>query len=573
MSGNSETKVRPVVHSEPAHTDNKRKRQALAPWATGAIIAAVIMMIAASLLRASWMPPSMQMPHLGPPWEIAQKVAPKYVVLAIWFAGALGGGGVIAALVALRRGETLPLRTLVITGLLALAIMTVLPPVGSTDAIDYAVYGHIAAIGHSPYVMVPAQYRALTHTKGIPGGWSQIPSVYGPLATFEQFIAAKLGGASLARTVFWLKVVNAFAFAGVALVADRLLRNDPATRARAHVLWTVNPLLLWNLVAAGHIDLVAAAVGLAGLLIADRWVTGAPLWRALAAGLCAGLAIDIKANYALFLLAICWAFRRNIRELLVSVGGALLVLVPSYAGSGMAAIKAPVTRAADVTGYGFYGFYGPFLHHLGFSLSYAAIAAGCLLIPVAWLTITRLPPGLSPLAGTTGGSGGLSPLAGTTGGSGGLSPLAGTTGGSGGSSPLAGTVRGEGQAVRVALALGLTWLLLWPDQFAWYSVMIICVLVFYPATRLDWLAIAWLTALTIADMPGRGLHPDRGLGTLPHELQKQFLQHFAPLVMLVVAIALVVLCLNGRWRAPEASGGVPLAAPPQSSPLDAAATS
>jgi hypothetical protein len=375
--------------------------------------------------------------------------------------------------------------------------------------------------------MVPAQYRALTHTKGIPGGWEHIPSVYGPLATFEQFVAAKLSGASLARTVFWLKLVNAFAFAGVALVADRLLRNDPASRARAHVLWTANPLLLWNLIAAGHIDLVAAAVGLAGLLIADRWVTGPPLWRALAAGLCVGLAIDVKANYALFLLAICWAFRRNIRELLVSVGGALLALVPSYAASGMAAIKAPVTRAADVTGYGFYGFYGPFLHHLGFSLKYAAIAAACLLIPVAWLTITRLPAGLS-------------------------------------------VGEREGQAVRAALALGLTWLLLWPDQFAWYSVMIICVLIFYPATRLDWLAIAWLTALTIADMPGRGLHPNRGLGTLPHELQKQFLQHLAPLVMLVVAIALVVFCLNRRWRAPEASGGMPLAAPPQSSSLGAA---
>jgi hypothetical protein len=249
----------------------------------------------------------------------------------------------------------------------------------------------------------------------------------------------------------------------------------------------------------------------------------------------------------------------------VSVGGALLVLVPSYAGSGMAAIKAPVTRAADVTGYGFYGFYGPFLHHLGFSLKYAAIAAACLLIPVAWLTITRLPAGL-PRTG--------SPLAGPAGGSGGSSPLANTAGGSGGSSPLANTVDQGGQAIRVALALGLTWLLLWPDQFAWYSVIIICVLVFYPATRLDWLAIAWLTALTIADMPGRGLHPDRGLGSLPHALQKQFLQHLAPLVMLIVAIALVVLCLNGRWRAPEASAGAPLAAPPPpQSPLDAAAPS
>jgi hypothetical protein len=538
MSGNSETKLAPVVHAEPADTDTKHIRHAVAPWATGAIIAAVIIMIATTMLRASWMPPTIPMPHFGPPWEIAQKLPIRYLVLAVWLSGALGGAGVIAALVALRRGETLPIRTLVITGLLALVILTVLPPVGSTDALDYAVYGQISALGHSPYVMVPLQYKALTHATGVPGGWSTIPSVYGPLATFEQFVAAKLSGTSLARTVFWLKIVNAFAFAGVALAADKLLRHDPTARARAHVLWTANPLLLWNLIAAGHIDLFAAAIGLAGLLIADRWVSGPPLWRALAAGLCVGAAIDIKANYALFLLALCWAFRRQIRELLVAVGGALLFLVPSYAASGMAAIKAPVTRAADVTGYGFYGFYGPFLHHVGLNLRYAAIVAGCLLIPVAWLTITRLPAGLS-------------------------------SGGSGGSSALASTAQREGQAVRAALALGLTWLLLWPDQFAWYSVMIICVLVFYPATRIDWLAIAWLTALTIADMPGRGLHPNHRLTSLPHELQKQFLQHLAPLVMLVTAIALVVWCINGHWRAQAPSAppgaGMPVPAPTESS--------
>jgi hypothetical protein len=534
MSGNSETKVRSVVHAEPAHTDTKRTRTAVGPWATGAIIAAVTIMIAATMLRASWMPPAIPMPHIGPPWEIAQKLSIRDLVLAIWFSGVLGGGGVIAALVALRRGESLPIRTLVVTGLLALAILTVLPPVGSTDAIDYAIYGQIAALGHSPYVMVPAQYRALTHAVGVPGGWEHIPSVYGPLATFEQFVAAKLSGPSLARTVFWLKLVNAFAFAGVALVADRLLRNDPKTRARAHVLWTANPLLLWNLIAAGHIDLVAAAFGLAGLLIADRWVAGPPLRRALLAGLCVGAAVDVKANYALFLLALCWAFRRDIRQLLTAVGGTLLFLVPSYAASGLDAIKAPVSRAANVTGYGFYGFYGPFLHHLGFGLKLAAIVAACLLIPVGWLTLTRLPAGL-PTEGS--------------------SLLADTAG------------QRDSQAVRAALALGLTWLLLWPDQFAWYSVMIICVLVFYPATRIDWLAIAWLTALTMADMPGRGLHPTVRLGSLPHELQRQFLQHLAPLVMLVTAIALVVWCINGHWRAPTPSAGtIPLTtAPPQSS--------
>ncbi len=32
--------------------------------------------------------------------------------------------------------------------------------------------------------------------------------------------------------------------------------------------------------------------------------------------------------------------------------------------------------------------------------------------------------------------------------------------------------------------------------------MIICVLVFYPASRLDWLVLARLTGATIANMPG-----------------------------------------------------------------------
>jgi hypothetical protein len=501
MSGYNETTVRPQQQTAPAATGLTRRTRPLAPWATWSIISSAVLMVGASLLRASWMPPVLPMPSFGPPWEIAQHVPPKYVVAVIWIAGALGGAGVLAGLGAIRRGERLPLKALVITGLLTVAVLTVLPSVGSTDALDYAVYGHIAAIGHSPYVMTPGQYRALTHVRGVPPGWLDIPSVYGPLATLEQLVAAKLSGTSLAQTVFWLKLVNAFAFGAVALAADRLLRADQAARMRAHLLWTVNPLLLWNLIAAGHVDLLAAAVGLAGLLIADRWVLISPSWRALVAGACAGAAIDIKANYALFLLAICWALRRDIRRLLIAAGASLIVLVPSYLLAGWPAIRAPVSRASDVTGYGFYGFYGPFLHHLGFGLADAGIVAACLLIPVAWLTITRLPAGLE-----------------------------------------------GGEAIRAALALGLTWLLLWPDQFAWYSVIIICALVFYPATRLDWLAIAWLTALTIADMPGRGLRDAHRYGTIPHELQKQFLQHLAPLVMLVTAIALVVLCINGRWR-------------------------
>jgi hypothetical protein len=124
-------------------------------------------------------------------------------------------------------------------------------------------YGRLLALGHSPYVLTPEHLRHLHNAfaRSVPGLWSNSVSGYGPLATMEQFVAAKLGGASTARIVFWLKLVNAAAFAALAIRAGRMLRGDPAQRLRAHLLWTVNPLLLWDLIAAGHVDVLAAAVG------------------------------------------------------------------------------------------------------------------------------------------------------------------------------------------------------------------------------------------------------------------------------------------------------------------------
>ena len=69
----------------------------------------------------------------------------------------------------------------------------------------------------------------------------------------------------MALITFWLKLFVALAFAAVVLLLDPLLRDKPAMRLRAHLLWSVNPLLLWEIVASGHIDGLAAAFGVAGL--------------------------------------------------------------------------------------------------------------------------------------------------------------------------------------------------------------------------------------------------------------------------------------------------------------------
>ena len=166
------------------------------------------------------------------------------------------------------RGARCPAWLLLAGGLAAGAAFTVLPPAGSTDALSYATFGRMAALGHNPYVMTPNQ---LART-GDPIGrlaiqlWRGSGSLYGPLATLEQRAAAHLGGVSPARIVFWLKLWNAIVFAGVALALHRLLRADPARRARAHLLWSVNPLLLWAVVAAGHLDMLPAAASFAASL-------------------------------------------------------------------------------------------------------------------------------------------------------------------------------------------------------------------------------------------------------------------------------------------------------------------
>jgi hypothetical protein len=481
--------------------------RALGLLSAAALIASLLIMVAAGLLRASWMPPTLRLPAAGPPWDLGVHVSTKIIVVAVWGSAILAGAGVTAGLLAVRRGLPVPMRVILVSAVLAVAVLTVVPPTGSTDSLDYAIYGHIAAIGRSPYVMTPHRYSLLFHLHdGVPFDWAHAPSVYGPLATAEQLVAARLAGASLAVTAFWLKLINAAAFAAVALVADWVLRADPASRARAHLLWTANPLLIWNLVAAGHLDVLAAGVGLAGLLIADRWAKRSrSLIAGATAGVCVGAAVAIKADYLVFAAALAWALRRRPRELLAAAAGAAAVVIPGYVIAGLPAIKALASRAAGGIGN---GFYGTVLEHLGLSVHYAEPIAAILLVPVAWLAVAKLPVAVD-----------------------------------------------DRPAIRVALALSVSWLVLWPNQFAWYSVMIMCVLVFYPASRLDWVAVGWLTAITIADMPGIGFgRAARTMGPVLNVLQRQIGQRVTPPVMLAAAIALVVLCVTGRWNVRREGG-------------------
>jgi len=463
----------------------------------------ILIMIVTSAARYSASVPLIPRPAGPLPVELPVRLPDALVTLGLWAAAILGGCGVIAGLVAVSRGARYPAWLLIGAALVAIAALTVLPPAGSTDTVSYATYGRMALLGHNPYVMTPEQ---LKHT-GDPIGqlanliWRTHPSLYGPLATAEQWAAAKLGGTSAVRIVLWLKFWNALAFTGVMLGLDRLLRADPARRARAHLLWSVNPLMLWGLVAGGHLDVLAAAAALLGLTALRASGPGIHRHRvrpaaALAAGMLIGLAADFMLTYLLLALAVGWALRRSAAGLAAALAGICATLLPAYAVIGTAIFHNLAKRQGKVSADTFYQLISATYRHTlppGVSL-----LIGLVFVALAMLLLWRLPDAPAGLP-----------------------------------------------AIMPALAISIAWLFTWYYQLPWYDTMAVGVLAIYPASRLDWVVTGQLTAATVALMPG-------STATLhPHWLARLgFLVSFRlmPAVLFLALVALVWLCVSRAWN-------------------------
>jgi hypothetical protein len=472
------------------------RRLALA--AVVALWSSVALLVLVGLLGPSAAEPEIGTAAGWPPYFWRARPADLTVAAATWAAVVLGGAGVAAGLIAVRRGWRPRPRRLIICSVLAVVALTLTPPLGSNDILDYAVYGRIAALGHSPYVMTPAQLRRSGDPVGAvaPVPWQHDPSAYGPVATVTERAASDLAGPSPARTIFWIKLWNALAYLVLVLALDRLLRQDAARRVRAHLLWSVNPLMLLAVMAGGHLDGLAAAFGVLGLLAFRR----GDARGGLAAGVLIGVAVAIKAPFALFGGGLVAAARRSPRTLAVLAIGAAAVLVPSYLLAGARALTA-VTHAAA----GPVDLYEPWqlvyrviaYHHLSRTTDELALAATVLLAAVLLWRLPDGPPGLV--------------------------------------------------AIRPSLALSLAWLVCSPQQRPWFDAMILPLVAVMPASRLDWLVLFRAAAAAAAELPGI---------TYYNRLRPEWLYLVAdiisrglvPLGLAATSIALLWLCATGRWR-------------------------
>jgi len=186
----------------------------------------------------------------------------------------------------------------------AIAVLVNITPVGSSDAASYAAYGHIAALGHNPYTFLPTNlpggagpHPTNPYTILVSPYWRNTPSVYGPVATWTQQLAAEIGGSRPWLAIWVLMIMMGAAFVATGYVLLRTAANP----VRAVLLWVANPLLIVELVMGGHLDSLVALFAIVAIVLSRR-CTG--LWHDVALALVVGVAGGIKITAGFVALGI-----------------------------------------------------------------------------------------------------------------------------------------------------------------------------------------------------------------------------------------------------------------------------
>lgn len=300
--------------------------------ALGLTALAITLLLLTGLLGPSAaQPPVPGGPSWLPPYHLDVRPGAG-VVTAVLLAAALSGAlGLGLAMRELRRGWAPDPGRLTLAGAVAALAVVCVPPMGSADHLVYAAYGRLAATGGDPYRDTAATLARDGDPVGVAveAPWTDVPSVYGPVATAEQWLAARIGGTSVHTTVLVLTLLGAAAFVLTGLLLQRAAGPDRGARARVAILWSLNPLLLFVAVNAGHLDAFALVFAVGALLAVRR--------SPAIAGVLVGLACAAKISLGLYVLALAWGLRGRPRALAALIGSALAVGIATYLPVGLGA--------------------------------------------------------------------------------------------------------------------------------------------------------------------------------------------------------------------------------------------
>jgi alpha-1,6-mannosyltransferase len=463
-----------------------------------------------------------------PPWYLPTgMVKPDewFVSLLIWAAILLGALGLWVGMRALADGWKPKFKKLFVLGT-ALSLLTVcVPPMTSADVLMYAAYGRLQAIGRDPYDITPAevfrgQFDPVLRWTERP--WQDTPSVYGPITSWTQLTANRLGGENMHDIVFWLQLFSVVPFilacAGVLFLA----RGDARRQGRVALLTIANPLLIWAVVAGAHNDSLAVMFAVGGLLFMRK--------NPFVAGLGIGLAGCAKISIGLWGLAMLWAYRREPKKALLLCLGTAVPMGLAYVlwqptaflqalrNGGYVSVGSwanPLYRLLDVFLTGFQG------KVIVGVISYIS------LIVIAWMLSRVVPwtpaPGLDKDADLR------------------RDPL---------------TI-----ALRTSLVLSVAWLITSMYTLSWYDLLAWMPLALLAASKLDKIMLIRGTVLSLAYVPGRAID----VGPVLDFTASRMRDTVSPIIQTAMVLAVILW-----WRQPDRPELFPFkkqkASPTESSP-------
>nr|WP_294690616.1 polyprenol phosphomannose-dependent alpha 1,6 mannosyltransferase MptB [uncultured Friedmanniella sp.] len=494
--GNPAKPPAPVYHPTRWHRDHR--------YGLAGIVGATLLTLLAGFLGPSAVTLTLgPRRSLLPPWYLPAGVLEpnEWLVSAmVWAAIIVGALGLFVAMRALADGWKPRARRLFALGTgLSLATITV-PPLTSADVLMYAAYGRLQSIGRDPYEITPAevfrgQFDPVLRWTERP--WQDTPSVYGPITSWLQLLANRLGGENMHDIVFWLQVFAVVPFllacAGVMLLAH----GDPRRQARTTLLTVANPVLIWAVVAGAHNEALSVMFAVAGLLMMRK--------SPFAAGVGIGLAGCAKVSIGIWGLAMLWAYRREPKKALmlclgtaIPMGLAYVVWQPTaffqaLRNGGYVSVGSwanPVFRLLDVFMTAFH----------------AKVVVGVIaysgLIVIAWLLSRTVPwtavPGLPHGADLR-------------------------------QDPL--TI-----AVRTSLVLSVAWLVTSMYTLSWYDLIAWMPLSVLAANKLDRIMLLRITPLSLAYVPGRAIDVGPALDWTANRVRDTV----SPIIQFGVLLAIVL---------------------------------
>jgi Glycosyltransferase family 87 len=192
-----------------------------------------------------------------------------------------------------------------VLGALWLVPLALGPALYSRDIYSYLAQGTILHLGLSPYHATPAVLGQLGHAhllEAVSPFWRGTTAPYGPLFLALISVVASISGSNLIVGVLLVRVVLLAGIALLVVFVPRLARALGTDPARG-IWWAIlSPLVLLELVAAGHNDALMVGLMVAGVTLA---LERRPLLGITACALAA--TIKIPAATGAVFIAVAWA--------------------------------------------------------------------------------------------------------------------------------------------------------------------------------------------------------------------------------------------------------------------------